>query len=78
MVCFLCFFLVLLHSHLPHGWSAPLGAAGAAARQAVVAVAVAVASGRSHALFISVAAAIDSTLFVLTVAPAGVQCSLAA
>ena len=71
MVCFLCFLLVLFHSHLPHGWSAPLGVAGAAA-------AVAVASGRSHALFISAAAAIDSTLFVLTVAPVGVQCSLAA
>lgn len=76
MVCFLCFFLVLFHSHIPHGWSAPLGVAGPAAGQAVVAVAV--ASSRSHAPFISAAAAIDSTLFVLTVAPAGVQCSLAA
>lgn len=53
------------------GWLAPLGAAGAVAGQVVVAV----GSGTGHAPFTSVAIAIDSAL---TVAPVGVQCSLAA
>lgn len=71
VVCFFCFFLVRFHSHLPCGWPAPLGAAGAVAGQVVVAV----GSGTGRAPFTYVAAAIDSAL---TVAPVGVQCSLAA
>ena len=66
MVCFFFFFLVRFRAHLPRGWLAPLGAAGMVAGQ----VAVAVGSSTGHALFISVAAAIDSTLSVVTVAPA--------
>lgn len=69
VVCFLCFFLVRFHAHFPRGWPAPLGAAAGQ---------VAVGSSTGHDPFISVAAAMDSTLSVLTVAPAGVQCSLAA